>query len=771
MCRTLIGIVMGLGLAVTVVHADITDGMVAHWPLDEGTGATAGDVSGNDIEGTLNGGPTWVEGRFGAALEFDGTDDHVDCGNPGILDFGTSDFTISAWVRTSGGSYRTVYGKGGDDGGGIRCHLAVDGSVGRIIVDDDADKKDPTGSILVGDQQWHLLVAKREGTNLRLYVDGVEDAGLTAHARSTLPAGYDLSGTSQYGAYIGCITTNNDGSLYKFFSGVIDDLALWTRALTVEEIAFLWNNGDGNPVPPIRDKRLAFRPDPVDEAEDVSRDPVLTWAPGISARTHDVYLSTNFDDVNDGIALVSSGQDANAYEAGRLEFSQTYFWRVDEVNAAPDLAVFEGDVWSFTTEPLAYVITDVNVTASIPVSGGAGGPEQTVDGSGLTDGRHSTVGTDMWLGDAVAGEPVWIRYDFGRPYKLYDVRIWNHNSIFEELVGLGAKSVTVEYAADADDWTVLGDFEIPRAPASDDYAGMTIELGGIAAQFVRININSNWGGRTQYGLAEVRFSCIPVAAREPRPASDANDVALAAVLSWRAGREADTHQVHFSTDSGAVAGGTALIDTVGASTYSLTDLNLGTTYYWKIDEVNDAATPSMWAGPVWSFTTTEYLVVEDFESYTGDQGQEIFSTWIDGYNVPDNGSQVGHDASPFVEQTEAYSGGQSMPLYYGRDSASHSEVNRTFDPPQNWARAGIKTLTLYVRGRADNVAGQFTVKVNGVAKAVDVDFTAESWQEVNVELASLGVDLQRVTSLAISIESTGSGLLYIDDMQLSALEP
>ncbi len=760
-------ILIGLCLAATTVHADIVDGLVACWPLDEGAGTTTSDVSGSEIAGTLEGGPTWVEGKFGAALEFDATDDRVNCGNPPILDFGTSDFTISAWVNTPGGSYRTVYGNGGDDGGGIRCHLAVDGSVGRIIVDDDADKKDPTGSIVVNDQQWHHLVAKREGTNLRLYVDGVEDAGLTAHARSTLPDGYDLSGTSQYGAYIGCITTNNDGTLYKFFEGVIDDLAIWNCALTLEEINLLYNNGEGNSVFSLVHKTSAFDPNPADEAEDVPRDTVLTWTSGESAATHDVYFSVNFEDVNDSVALVSPGQDANSYDPGRLEFGQTYYWRVDEIGAPPESEVFRGEVWSFTAEPFTYLIRDINVTASIPPSRVENGPERTVDGSGLVDGQHSTADDDMWLGDAVAGGPVWLRYDFDWVYKLYDMHIWNHNSMFEMLVGLGAKSVTIEYATDTDDWTVVGDYEIPRAPSVDTYTGMTIDLGGIAARSVRIHINSNWGGKTQYGLAEVQFSYIPLAAREPDPGIDATDVPLDATLSWRPGREAAAHQVHFGTDSSAVADGAALVDTVADPTYGVGPLSLGTTYYWKIDEVNDATT-GVWSGPVWNFTTTDYLVVEDFEAYTGEVGEEVFAAWADGYsdNFAGNGCQVGYDDPPYVERAIHHSGGQSMPLQYGKSSQSHSETSHIFATAQNWTEAGANTLTLYVYGQADNAAGQLSVKVNGVATAVDIDFIAESWQEVNVDLSSLGVDLQQVTSLALSVDGAVSGLLLVDDIQL-----
>ncbi|MHC4227031.1 MAG: LamG-like jellyroll fold domain-containing protein, partial [Planctomycetota bacterium] len=77
----------------------------------------------------------------------------------------------------------------------MRVRLYIDSSTGELLLDDDSNKHDPGGSIPVTDGQWHNIVGIRKGNTLRLYVDGVEDPGVTSHGESTLPANYDLSGT------------------------------------------------------------------------------------------------------------------------------------------------------------------------------------------------------------------------------------------------------------------------------------------------------------------------------------------------------------------------------------------------------------------------------------------------------------------------------------------------------------------------------------------------------------------------------------------------
>ena len=110
----------------------------------------------------------------------------------------------------------------------------------------------------------------------------------------------------------------------------------------------------------------ATAPYPADEATDVLFDTDLGWSSGIYAVKHNVYFGTSFDEVDTGSAdvLVADGLTVNTFAPGRLEYGQTYFWRVDEVNAAPDNTVFKGTVWSFTVEPVSYAVAGADIVAT-----------------------------------------------------------------------------------------------------------------------------------------------------------------------------------------------------------------------------------------------------------------------------------------------------------------------------------------------------------------------------------------------------------------------
>ncbi len=448
-------------------------------------------------------------------------------------------------------------------------------------------------------------------------------------------------------------------------------------------------------------------PSPEDGAVDVRRDVVLSWVAGTFAAGHDVYLGTSFEDVSAAEAdnplnvLVSPYQSDNTYApATPLAVGQTYYWRIDEVNAPPDSTVYRGDVWSFTVEPYSYPLTNITATASSSNPGTA--PEKTIDGSGLNDAdQHSMELMDTWLSARNMPQPVWIQYEFDAVYKLDELWVWNSNQMLESTYGFGVKDVTVECSEDGENWTTFGDLEFAQAPGSATYTPETIDLGGAVAKFVKLTVKSNWGGiLDQYGLAEVRFFYVPVRPREPKPADGATDPAIDAMLSWRPGREAVTHEVRFGDDQQAVADGTVPAETVSGTSYDPGLMAFGTTYYWKVAEANEAETPSVWESDLWSFATAEYAVVDDFESYTDDieAGTTIWQTWLDGL-TNNTGSTVGYWEAPFAEQTIVHGGSQSMPLDYNNvNPPYYSEAERSFDPPQDWTISGADTLSLYVRG-------------------------------------------------------------------------
>jgi len=505
-------------------------------------------------------------------------------------------------------------------------------------------------------------------------------------------------------------------------------------------------------------------PSPAQDTGDVPRDVVLGWTPGESAATHDVYFGTVFEDVNSASrtdslgVLVSQGQVANTYDPdGLLEFTTTYYWRIDEVNAAPDNTIFKGDVWSFTAEPFAYAMENILATSSVSSEAGAG-PENTVNGSGLNaNDEHSTDAADMWL--VIPGdEPLSIQYEFDRLYKLHQMLVWNYNIQFELALGFGLKDVTVEYSADGVEWMVLSDVVFAQATTKADYvANTTVDFAGAAARYVRLTVNSGYGTTGQFGLSEVRFMYIPAHARQPEPADGAADVGVDTALAWRAGRDVVSHEVLMGTDPEALA----LVDTISTSSYSPGPLDLDTTYYWQVNEIQETES---WEGDLWSFSTQAYLVIDDFESYN-DEDNLIYETWLDGW-VNETGSTVGYLEAPFAERTIVNSGSQAMPLFYDNSAVATSEAD--LELSQNWTTNGVQSLSLYFHGAAGNT-GQLYLKINNVKVPYDGDagdLARAQWQPWNIDLASVG-NVSNVSNLTIGIEGGGAvGVVYIDDIRL-----
>ena len=195
------------------------------------------------------------------------------------------------------------------------------------------------------------------------------------------------------------------------------------------------------------------------------------------------------------------------------------------------------------------------------------------------------------------------------------------------------------------------------------------------------------------------------AAVNPSPADGTTDVSLNADMSWKEAAFATSRDLWLGKQ-GAMK---KVTPSPAGATYDPGTLKLGRTYQWRVDEIGAAATVT---GHLWSFSTIPCLVVDDFESYTNSDPNIIYKTWKDGlgYNPPGNGtgSKAGYRDPDYAEVTIVHEGRQSLPVDYNNTKLPYySEVDRTFDTPQDWTAYGVKALTLWLRGYPSVPAGTF----------------------------------------------------------------
>ncbi len=265
----------------------------------------------------------------------------------------------------------------------------------------------------------------------------------------------------------------------------------------------------------------------------------------------------------------------------------------------------------------------------------------------------------------------------------------------------------------------------------------------------------------------------------PTPADGAVDASPTGAMTWLPGQVATKHHLYFGSSKDAVSQGAADTDKgeLTDPTFTPGALESLTTYYWRVDET--VVGGAVKTGPVWSFTTC--LVVDDFESYTNDEGGRIYETWIDGWT---NGtcSTVGNTQAPFAEQTIVHSGKQSMPLDYNSvKSPFYCEAEREFTPLQDWTTGGVVTLILWVRGQTGNAPTQLYLAVEDSAKKVSIVTYpdkaiagATQWTQWKIPLSSFaGINLAKVKKLYLGAGDRtapvagGSGRLFIDDIELT----
>ncbi|MHC4228121.1 MAG: hypothetical protein ACYSW0_11905, partial [Planctomycetota bacterium] len=217
---------------------------------------------------------------------------------------------------------------------------------------------------------------------------------------------------------------------------------------------------------------------------------------------------------------------------------------------------------------------------------------------------------------------------------------------------------------------------------------------------------------------------------------------------------------------------------LGAESYDPGGLAWDSSYAWRVDEVYPDGTVK---GLVWSFTTADFLLVDDFESYNDidppdPNSNRIFDKWIDGFGTTDNGALVGNDLPPYAEQTIVHGGAQSM-IYRYDNANKTSEATLTLVWPRDWTEQGVTKLSLWFRGGSGNATDRLFVAAGGTTVVYHSDPAATQmagWNEWVIDLTEFaGVDLTNVNTITIGIGTKGSpaadggqGTMYFDDIRL-----
>ena len=230
------GLFMGSGATAktpTAIPAAASN-LVGYWKFDEGAGTTVSDSSGNGNNGSIVGGPSWVQGHSGSALQFDGVDDHVDIPDSPSLD--VRRITIEAWVKPDvNDQLANIVSKWKGGSPGQRSYNLDLGSSNppsfyprKAASCTSTDGEGDTEVHLVGTSDipvgvWTHIAATYDGSVMKIYVNG--------QLESSLPQTGDIfAGTARL-----FIADADDGTSL-LFDGAIDEVKIYDRALTAGEI-------------------------------------------------------------------------------------------------------------------------------------------------------------------------------------------------------------------------------------------------------------------------------------------------------------------------------------------------------------------------------------------------------------------------------------------------------------------------------------------------------------------------------------------------------
>jgi hypothetical protein len=464
-----------------------------------------------------------------------------------------------------------------------------------------------------------------------------------------------------------------------------------------------------------------YDPKPADGSTGVFPILTLKWTMSSMALGQHLYFSSVPSEVADAAPAADKGPaETSDFTPGVLRSSTTYYWRVDETQIDPNTfeeVAVPGPIWSFTTADAVpnkivrqWWTSIGSGTAVTDLTGNTRYPDNPTDTAWVDTFEAPTDWADNY-GTRMYG---WLV-----PPQTGDYTFWiASDDSGQLLLSTDIDPANATPVASVSGWTISQEWTkypsqksatIPLQAGQKYYLEALQKEGGGGD-----NLAVSWQGPSIAGPTIIdaqyvdAFALPPVQAYMPSPAHKAVDVPYTGSLSWAAGEGAEKHNVYFGTDANAVVAadtGSPLYQGQQTGTsFEAGTLEWGKTYYWRVDEIGATGTLT---GNVWSFTTRNFLLVDDLESYTTENA--IFDTWLDNYDSTlawdqQKGVTVGWELSPYVETRAAYvhGGKQSMPLHYDNTGPKYlfSQTVREVDEG-NWTGNGLTDLSLWVRGYPD----------------------------------------------------------------------
>ncbi len=887
-----ISLVVILSVILPNAASAVDPDLIGWWPLNEGAGDTAFDLSASGNNGTIrnatsgglgDGGSVWFDDpERGMVISFNGDDASGALVNTDlIIPAMTMDngFSWAFWAKQHPDQETNNDTILGNRYGGTTSPLQfIKFTPTRFeFFNEDYDYLEAVNYDPIPGDVWVHHVVSKDGPNLTYYRNGVE-SGTNTITKTIDENPFFMGGDGQ-----------NNAELWQ---GYLSDVRLYTRPLSAGEVLGVMQGASG--VWPY-----ASAPDPADGALLEATWANISWRAGGYAVSHDVYLGESFDDVNDATvdSPVFRGNQSDPYIiAGFVGYpypdglapGTTYYWRIDEVNDSEPNSPWKGDVWSFSIPPkTAYnpsvpdgaMFVDPNVELSWASGYGAklhavyfGDDLDTV--ANATDGAPQSD-TTFVPGPLELNKTYYWRVDELEVPLTHKGEVWSFTTTLPSLGKAVASrweniattdintlktnpnypdnpDVTEEvteflwngedlsdYGGRIEAWLYVpstGNFTFWLN--TDDQGELWLSTDDDPGNAQLIAQESSWAAFGTWGSGEEKSDEIPliggrkyyimaiwkeeaggdhcqVAWQGPGvpertviagsylspfeplkaygadPSNNAAGVTQVPILTWKPGLEAASHEVYFGTDEQAVADATKASPEykgsrqLGDESYDPGKLEWFTDYYWRVDEIDNTNPDSPWPGTVWSFTTADFLIVDDFESYdnidppAGEPGaNRIFDKWVDGFGTMTNGAQVGNLLPPYAEQTIVHSGDQSMNYSYD-NAGKTSEATLTLEYPRDWTEQDVTKLSLWFQGDAANAADRIFVALNANAVVYNDDASATQtadWTPWVIDLqkfADQGVNLTNVNTITIGIGTKnapspngGTGTVYFDDIRL-----